>query len=243
MVRFRRELPICERMNCKVCNTRLAGGEKHCPSCGSTLVGSKAAKRSSAKQPATRLTPNPSSAQDLEIDIDDLNSLDDISGDLPSESTYSRSSGASKKKPAPARRRTPAEPLTRPDPDGVRALLAENPSLLEDGMSVFRGAGDKVVGAGYSTDVGEIDLLVTDAKGGLVVVMIADKGQGEDLIPEVLQRIGWVGKHLAQGKRKVRAIVLVEEAPESLNYAAAAVSGTVGFKTYQVSLSFEDLEL
>ncbi len=240
MVRFRRELPICERMNCKVCNTRLEGGEKHCPSCGSTVVGSKAGKGSSAKQPGTRLTPNPSSAQDLEIDLDDL---DDISGDLPSESTTSRSSDASKKKTAPARRRTSAEPLTRPDPDGVRALLAENPSLLEDGMSVFRGAGDKVVGAGYSTDVGEIDLLVTDAKGGLVVVMIADKGQGEDIIPEILQRIGWVSKHLAQGKRKVRAIVLVEAAPESLNYAAAAVSGTVTFKTYQVSLSFEDLEV
>ena len=52
-----------------------------------------------------------------------------------------------------------------------------------------------------------------------------------------------MGKHLAQGKRKVRAIVLVEEAPESLNYAAAAVSGTVNFKTYLVSLFFEDLEL
>ncbi len=227
-------------MNCKVCNTRLGGGEKHCPNCGTTAVGIKAGKRSSAKRPDTRLTPDASSAQDLDLDLDDL---DDISGDLPPESSSSSNVAAPKKKPATPRRKTPAEPLARPDPDGVRALLAENPSLLEDGMSVFRGAGGKAVGAGYSTDVGKIDLLATDAKNGLVVVMIADKGQSEELIPEVLQRIGWVGKHLAEGRRKVRAIVLVEEAPESLNYAAAAVSGTVAFKTYQVSLSFQDLEI
>ena len=91
--------------------------------------------------------------------------------------------------------------------------------------------------------MGVIDLLATDDKGALVVVMIADKGKAEELVPEILKRIGWVGKHLAEGKRKVRAIVLVDEAPESLSYAAAAVSGTASFKTYQVSLSFEDLEI
>ena len=227
-------------MNCKVCNTRLGGGEKHCPNCGTTVVGSKSDKRSAAKQRVARLTPDSSSAQDLDLDID---GLDDISEGLPPESSSSSSVAAPKSRPATAQRRTPAEPLARPDPDGVRALLAENPALLEDGMSVFRGAGGKSVGANYSTDVGVIDLLATDDKGALVVVMIADKGEAEELVPEILQRIGWVAKHLAEGKRKVRAIVLVEEAPESLSYAAAAVSGTVSFKTYQVSLSFQDLEI
>ncbi len=236
-------MPISEEMNCKVCNTRLGGGEKHCPNCGTTVVGGKASKRGSAKRRVSRLTPNSSSATDLDLDIDDLEGLDDISGDLPSESSASASLSAPKKKPATPRRKTSAGPLDRPDPDAVRALLAENPALLEDGMSVFCGAGGKAVGASYSTDVGVIDLLATDAKGGFVVVMIAEKDQAEELVPEVLKRIGWVGKHLAKGKNKVRAIVLVEEAPESLNYAAAAVSGTVSFKTYQVSLCFQDLEV
>jgi uncharacterized Zn finger protein (UPF0148 family) len=230
-------------MNCKVCNTRLGGREKHCPNCGTTVVGSKADKRSAAKRAATRLTPDASSAQDLDIDIDDLEQLDDISRESPSDSSSSRSVPARKPKAATARRKTAATPLARPDPDGVRALLADNPSLLEDGMSVFRGADGKAVGAGYSTDVGEIDLLATDAKGGIVVVMVADKGQAEELIPDVLQRIGWAGKHLAPGKRKVRAIILVDDAPESLNYAAAAVADTIGFKTYLASISFEDLEI
>ena len=43
--------------------------------------------------------------------------------------------------------------------------------------------------------------------------------------------------------RLKRAIVLCEEAPESLSYAAAAVSDTVTFKTYRLALVFEDLEL
>ena len=207
------------------------------------MVGGKAGKRGSAKRRVSRLTPNASSATDLDLDIDDLEGLDDISEDLQSESSASASLSAPKKKPATPSRKTSADSLDRPDPDAVRALLAENPALLEDGMSVFCGAGGKAVGASYSTEVGVIDLLATDAKGGLVVIMIAEKGQAEELIPEVLKRIGWVGKHLAKGKNKVRAIVLVEEAPESLNYAAAAVSGTVSFKTYQVSLCFQDLEV
>ncbi len=231
-------MPISEEMNCKVCNTRLGGGEKHCPNCGTSVVGSKAGKRSSAKRPDTRLTPNASTAQEL-----DLDDIDEISGNLSPESSSSSNVASPKKKPATPRRKTPGESLARPDPDGVRALLAENPCLLEDGMSVFRGADGNAVGAGYPTEVGPIDLLATDAEGNFVVVMIADKGQNEELIPAVLQRIGWVGKHLAEGKRTTRGIVLVEEAPESLNYAAAAVAGTVAFKTYQVSLSFEALEI
>ena len=40
-----------------------------------------------------------------------------------------------------------------------------------------------------------------------------------------------------------RAIVLVEEPPASLPYAAAAVADTVLFKTYRVALVFEDVEI
>jgi len=91
--------------------------------------------------------------------------------------------------------------------------------------------------------VGEIDLLARDAAGGFVVVMIAERGQGEDSIAEVLQRIGWVRKHLAKGTERVRGILLMDQPPESLSYAAAAVADTIAFKTYRMSLCFEDLQI
>ncbi len=39
----------------------------------------------------------------------------------------------------------------------------------------------------------------------------------------------------------VRAIVLTGSVPDDLSYAAAAVSGTVSFKTYRVAVAFEDV--
>ncbi len=86
-------------------------------------------------------------------------------------------------------------------------------------------------------------LLATSEAGELVVVMISEEQDGEELIAEVLQRIGWVRKHVCDEENRVRGIVLCEQAPESLSYTAAAVADTVQFKTYRVALSFEDLEI
>jgi hypothetical protein len=144
---------------------------------------------------------------------------------------------------APARKSSGAAPLFAPDPAGLRALLAEQPDALEEGLGVFRNDDGTPVGAQYSTGVGDIDLLATDARGNLVVIMISEKGQGEELVGEVLQRVGWIRKHLGEGEKKVRGIVLCEEPPESLSYAAAAVSDTITFKTYRVALTFEDLDV
>ena len=70
---------------------------------------------------------------------------------------------------------------------------------------------------------------------------MADEDPQSDLIASVLQRVGWVHKHLGKDGRGVRAIVLTQPLPEDLQYAAAAVAGTITFKTYRVALSFDDL--
>ena len=63
------------------------------------------------------------------------------------------------------------------------------------------------------------------------------------LISEVLERIGWVRKHVGNDQQRVRGIVLCERAPEKLGYAASAVADTIRFKTYRVALTFEDLAI
>jgi hypothetical protein len=135
------------------------------------------------------------------------------------------------------------KPLVATDSSGLRALLAEQPETLEPGLEIFCSDDGTPVGADYSTGVGDIDLLARDAEGGLVVVMISERDQGDELVAEVLQRVGWVRKHLGEKNQQVRGIVLCESAPENLSYAAAAVAGTVAFKTYRVALTFEDLEI
>ena len=62
-----------------------------------------------------------------------------------------------------------------------------------------------------------------------------------ELISGVLQRIGWVSKHLSGKSQGVRGIVLLDEVHEELGYAAAAVGDTVSFKTWRMSLAFDDV--
>jgi hypothetical protein len=144
--------------------------------------------------------------------------------------------------PPPAAPGRPAAPFGAPDPMGLRAMLAQQPELLEPGLSVYTSEKGTPLGAGYTSAVGEIDLLAKDADGGFVVVMVAEPYEGEALVSGVLQRIGWVRKHLCAGSQAVRGIVLMDQARDEIVYAAAAVADTVSFKTYQVALTFSDLE-
>jgi RecB family endonuclease NucS len=134
-------------------------------------------------------------------------------------------------------------PVFALDPPGLRKLLGRQPELLEPGLSVFTDGRGIPVGAGYSTRVGEIDLLARDTSGALVVVRVADREGGEELVAETLQRIGWVRKHLGKGKQKTRGIILVEHAPENLSYTAAGVAGMITFKTYRIAVTFQDVEI
>jgi hypothetical protein len=212
-------------MHCKLCNTRISVGEKTCPNCGADVRGMSGSHPAPApKRVPARLAP--SSAREPELELDEVSHQ---------KTGHGAAAGAA------------ARPAASNPPMGsasLRALLAEQPELLEPGLRVYRDEGGTPVGIDYATGVGAIDLLANDARGNLVAVMVAEKGRGEeDLVAEVLQRIGWLRKHLCDGRQGVRAIVLVEESPASLPYAAAAVADTVIFKTFRVALVFEDVEI
>ena len=221
-------------MNCKVCNTRMSPGDRQCPNCGndagpgSTMPGNS----KPGPLPSAKLSRATDPEDDLELE------LDEVSGESPAPSANAK---AAPKKAKPVEKKVaPASPFTL-DATGLRGLLAEQPGALEKGLRVFREDG-KAVGAGYTSPVGEIDLLATDSSGNIVVVAVMEKNHGDELLADVLKRLGWARKHLAEGKR-VRGIVLCSEAPEDLSYTAAAVADTVSFKTYRLALDFDDIEI
>jgi len=216
-------------MHCKLCNTRLGENVRFCPNCGNdagalSLSGKEAPPK--AARGMARLPIRPPKKGSAELELAEPVSPNDPSG------------------PVRATPRAPSGPaLLSPEPSAVREMLAGRPELLETGLRTHTDPQGKSVGADFSTEVGEIDLLGRDAAGSYVVVMIAERGQGENCIAEVLQRIGWVRKHLAKGAERVRGILLMDQPPESLSYAAAAVADTIAFKTYRMSLCFEDLQI
>jgi len=212
-------------MPCPGCNTRTSPGQRKCPNCGRAL----APPSSSQTDTSAMLARRTESQTDTEIDLEEPAPPRPTSGAGSSGSASSSRSGST------------GQSLT-PDPVSIRRLLAEDPGLLERNLSVLADQKGTPIGMDYTTEVGDIDLLARDAGGSLVVVMVSKGGAGTDMIAEILQRIGWVRKHLAKVKEGVRGIVLMESAPKDLSYTAAAVADTVSFKTYKMSLSFDDVE-
>ena len=149
--------------------------------------------------------------------------------------------------PSPAGRGLRGEPVTTEGADVVSpspkltpseliALLAAQPGLLEPGLRVPMGQ----TGASHQlTDVGQIDLLLADAKGDLVVVMVPESDSAGGLVVEVLRRIGWVRRHRAGGDQSVRGVVLLPAETGPAGYAVAALAETVAFKTYRMVLRFD----
>jgi hypothetical protein len=156
-----------------------------------------------------------------------------------SRPTARKSSPAVKPAPTPSS----SEPKFDLSPDGIRDLLIAQPELIEEGLRVHTDADGAASGDRFETSVGKIDLLARDAAAGWVVVLVAESGQGKELVGDLLQLMGWVRKHLSTEGQEIRAVVLVDSVPEDLGYAAAAVSDTVEFKLYRVGLTLEKVDV
>ena len=257
-------------MFCKVCNTRIAKGRSACPNCGSNTIQRTPDRPTRVRNVLphadyeVKAGPGDSGELDVtaeveemteqvpEVELDEaaeveLNEPAEVELDLSSQIEDPKGETGSgeleeKDDPPTVSSGSQKRSVGSPDPDALRGMLAEQPGLLEPGLSIYTSEKGTPQGVGYTSAVGEIDLLARDPDGGFVVVVVAESHAGEELISGVLQRVGWVRKHLSKGESPVRAIVLLDRARDEIAYAAAAVAETVKFKTYRVALRFDDLE-
>jgi len=234
---------------CKACNTRFEDGKTACPNCGRRVFASvkdtpKSTDAELLSLSATSPGPSDGEAPETEINLE-LGEVDVLAEAVDPEA-------AEELKPEPAVRPRSRGRSLDPEPGPavfhlsaaqVRTLVAEQPALLEPDLAIYRDAKNGVVGVDFRTPVGSIDLLARDAAGDFVVVAVPDPRDIESLMPEILARIGYVRKHLASDRKPVRGIVVIEEIPEELAYAAAGVSQTISFKAFRVALTFHPLPL
>jgi predicted nucleic acid-binding Zn-ribbon protein len=235
---------------CKSCNTRFEEGRSACPSCGRRIfVSVKDAAKASEPGPKPFAAAVAGSGAPPSNEVSgnelDLGEVDVLAEAVEPEAVEE------------LKREAPASPRLRvrrlePEPGPavfhlsaaqVRTLVVEQPALLEPDLSIYRDVKSNVVGVDLRTPVGSIDLLARDRDGSFVVVAVPDPRDLESLMPEMLARIGYVRKHFASDKRTVRGIVVIDEIPEELAYAAAGVSQTISFKAYRVALTFHPLPL
>jgi hypothetical protein len=143
---------------------------------------------------------------------------------------------AAKKSPRSARpTREPGPTVFHLNPSQVSTLIGEQPGLLEKGLGIYADETGKPVGAHYPSPVGEIDLLARDPKGNFVVIMVPEPSDVVNVVADILQRMGWVRKHIAGDGKEVRGIVVLEQLPEEVAYAAAGTGGAVAFKAFRGS--------
>ena len=246
---------------CANCSTKLQEQHRSCPNCGRRRPrrGGKAAGGAKAKSKLM-----PSSSLDAtgsgDPSPDATGSGDPMpaatgSGDRSPDATGSGDLSTDSEvqieepeielsvpiAPAPVQE-TQAAGSAPPSPAEIRALIAEDPERIEPGLETYTDKAGKLVGVGYPTPVGKIDLLARDAEEALVVILVAEPGNEADLATAVLQRMGWAQKRLDAGEQTVRGLILVESVPETLLYAASALPDNVGIRTYRMALCFDVVE-
>jgi hypothetical protein len=213
---------------CKACNTRFSQGTLLCPSCGRRAADHSADAGSSGSA-ATPLPPSPGSAP--------REPEPEIALELDEEDVVRH---AEPRKGSRAARSVAANGVI--DMDQVRSLLADQPGLIEKGLGLHADDEGDPLGIDFPTPVGSIDLLGRDRKGGFVVVHVPARDEISDSVSGMLRRMGWVRKHLAGSGDEVRGIVVVDQLPEDVAYAAAGAGGAISFKGVRLALTFYDLD-
>lgn len=112
----------------------------------------------------------------------------------------------------------------------LRDYLAENPGLVEQGLSLLKKEY-------HIAGVGNVDLLCQDKKGKYVVIE-TKKGRGSDAI--VGQALRYIGGLKKKEGRSSRAIIVLSEPDENLDFALEAVKDFVKLKYYKVRFEITD---
>lgn len=111
----------------------------------------------------------------------------------------------------------------------LRDRLAENPSLIEKGLSL--------ISKEYSIPgAGKADLVCKDKMGNYVVIETKKVGESDQVVGQILRYIGGLKK---EGKR-TRGIIVVNKPDDRLALAVYAVEDLIKLKYYKVSFEITD---
>lgn len=87
----------------------------------------------------------------------------------------------------------------------------------------------------FQTDVGPIDVLAVDGEGNFYVLELKLKRGPDSALGQILRYMGWVTKHLANGKQ-VRGVIIAADMGDKLRYAVSCVPSV---KLFSYKLKFQ----
>lgn len=118
----------------------------------------------------------------------------------------------------------------------LRNYLAKNLGKLEQGLRVYEEEG--ITGIEFPVGGRFIDILATDATGGLVVIELKVSRGYDRVIGQLMRYVGWIKKNLAESNQNVRGAIVAREISEDLLLACSMVPGVELFE-YELSLSLK----
>ena len=120
----------------------------------------------------------------------------------------------------------------------LRDYLAKNLEVIEDGLQLFVDDNGSV-GVEYRTEVGIIDLLAVDKNDGLLVIELKVAKGPEAACGQVMRYVGWVKRHLAEGK-PVRGLIIARHISDRIRYAIADLPNITA-REYELNITLKDV--
>lgn len=124
----------------------------------------------------------------------------------------------------------------------LRDYLAKNLGTLSgtcNSLSLFVSE-DGRSGVEFQTDVGPIDVLAVDPNGNFHVLELKLSKGPDSALGQILRYMGWVKKHLADGK-EVYGVIIAADIGAKLRYAASCVP-SVRLLSYRLKFEVQPVE-
>jgi len=104
---------------------------------------------------------------------------------------------------------------------------------------LFDSEKQKITDGKYDTgEVGQIDLLLRNMNGDLIVIELKRKGIDET-VGQICRYVGWVEENLAKGtSTKVYGIILTQNVDTKLKYAIKPIKDHIFYQQLKMSVEF-----
>lgn len=125
----------------------------------------------------------------------------------------------------------------------LEEYIMKNWEIIDFGeeLTIYRDE-DGTPAQQYVTDVGIMDILAKDKSGNFVVLELKRAESKYAVVGQILNYMTWVEENLVSGKEKVRGMIIVGKADNTLKYALRQVQDKVTLKEYRIKMTFSDVK-
>jgi len=125
----------------------------------------------------------------------------------------------------------------------LEEYIMKNWEIIDFGeeLTIYRDE-DGTPAQQYVTDVGIMDILAKDKRGNFVVLELKRAESKYAVVGQILNYMTWVEENLVSGKEKVRGMIIVGKADNTLKYALRQVQDKVTLKEYRIKMTLTDVD-